>query len=101
MFNQLFFRSDALTRQLSAPLVYERGQYLNHWATLGMSRRTLREKARLLLFIEECLRLDQRASGPASADNVGIHSTPTGFAPDAGISGRSLVVSSVEQRLRT
>jgi len=28
MFNQLFFRSDALTRQLSAPLVDERRQYL-------------------------------------------------------------------------
>jgi hypothetical protein len=28
MFNQLFSRSDALTRQLSAPLVDERRQYL-------------------------------------------------------------------------
>jgi hypothetical protein len=28
MFDQLFFRSDALTRQLSAPLVDERRQYL-------------------------------------------------------------------------
>src|SRR5438876_380943 len=28
MFNQLFFRSDALTRQLAAPLVDERRQYL-------------------------------------------------------------------------
>ena len=27
MFEQLFFRSDALTRQLSAPLVGERRQY--------------------------------------------------------------------------
>jgi hypothetical protein len=29
MFNELFFRSDALTRQLSAPLVEERRQYLD------------------------------------------------------------------------
>ena len=59
MFSQLFFRSDALARQLSAPLVYERGQYPNHCAAQGMSRSTLREKARLLLSIAECLRLDE------------------------------------------
>ena len=49
MFDQLFFRSDALTRQLSAPLVDERRQYLTQCAAQGMSRRTLRMKARLLL----------------------------------------------------
>jgi hypothetical protein len=32
--DQLFFRSDALTRQLSAPLVDERGQYLTHCPAL-------------------------------------------------------------------
>jgi site-specific recombinase XerD len=32
MFDQLFFRSDALTRQFSAPLVDERQQYLAHCA---------------------------------------------------------------------
>jgi len=41
MFSQLFFRSDALARQLSAPLVYERGQYLNHCAAQGMSGQDL------------------------------------------------------------
>jgi hypothetical protein len=51
MFNQLFFRSDALTRQLSAPLVDERRQYLAHCAAPGMSKCTLRMKARLLPFI--------------------------------------------------
>jgi len=50
MFNQLFFRSDALTRQLSAPLVDERRQYLAHCAAQGMSMYTLRMKARLHLF---------------------------------------------------
>ncbi len=28
MFNQLFFRSGALARQVSAPFVYERSRYL-------------------------------------------------------------------------
>jgi hypothetical protein len=60
MFNQLFFRSDALTRQLSAPLIDERRRYLAHCATQGMSRRTLRIKARLLLSIAEYLELSAR-----------------------------------------
>ena len=52
MFNQLFFRSDALTRQLSAPVVEERRQYLAECASQGMSRTTLRAKSLLLLSIE-------------------------------------------------
>jgi len=52
MFDQLFFRSDALTRQLSAPL-----QYLALCAAQGMSKCTLEVKARLLLSIAEYLRL--------------------------------------------
>lgn len=60
MFDQWFFRSDALTRQLSAPLVEERSQYLGRCANQGMSRGTLREKARLLLSIAEYLRLADR-----------------------------------------
>jgi site-specific recombinase XerD len=57
MFDQLFFRSDALTRQLSAPLVDERRQYLAECAAQGMSKCTLRVKARLLLSIAKYLRL--------------------------------------------
>ena len=49
MFDQLFVRSDALTRQFSAPLVDERRRYLAHCAEQGMSRSTLRLTARLLL----------------------------------------------------
>ena len=60
MFDQLFFRSDALTRQLSAPLVDERRQYLAQCAAQGMSKGTLRMKARLLLSIAEYLRLADR-----------------------------------------
>jgi len=60
MFNQLFSRSDALTRQLSAPLVDERRQYLAQCAAQGMSKCTLRMKARLLLSIAEHLRLSHR-----------------------------------------
>jgi len=61
MFDQLFFRSDALTRQLSAPLVNERRQYLVQRAAQGMSTETLRTKARLLLSIAEYLRLADRS----------------------------------------
>lgn len=60
MFDQLFFRSDALTRQLSAPLVDERRQYLAQCAAQGTSKCILRVKARLLLSIAEYLRLAKR-----------------------------------------
>jgi integrase/recombinase XerD len=60
MFDQLFFRSDALTRQFSAPLVDERQQYLAHCAKQGTSKRVLRLKARLLLSITKYLRLADR-----------------------------------------
>ena len=43
MFDQLFVRSGALTRYLSAPLVDERRQYLTHCAVQGMSKSTLGE----------------------------------------------------------
>jgi hypothetical protein len=66
MFNQLFFRSEALTRQLSAPLVDERRQYLAHCAAQGMSKCTLRLKARLLLLIAEYLRLAERPNDAIS-----------------------------------
>jgi hypothetical protein len=45
MFNQLFFRPDALARQVSAPVVYERSRYLTHCAAQGMSKSILRGKA--------------------------------------------------------
>jgi site-specific recombinase XerD len=60
MFSQLFFRSGALARHLSAPLVHERGQYLNHCAAQGMSRKNLRGKAWILLSTVEYLRLAER-----------------------------------------
>jgi hypothetical protein len=44
MLNRLFFRSDGLTRQLSAPLVNERRQYLAQCAAQGMSKHTMRMK---------------------------------------------------------
>lgn len=56
MLEQLFFRSDALTRHLSAPLVHERGQYLAHCAAQGISRSTLRAK-RLRARIEAPIRI--------------------------------------------
>ena len=39
MFDQLFFSSDALTRQLSAPLVDQRRQYLAQCLAQGMPDR--------------------------------------------------------------
>src|SRR4029077_2945297 len=60
MFNRLFTRSDALTRQLSAPLVEERRRYLAQCAAEGMSMETLRMKSRLLLSIVKYLRLGHR-----------------------------------------
>src|SRR6201999_564187 len=60
MFSQSFFRSGALARHLSAPLVHERGQYLNHCAAQGMSRKNLRGKAWILLSTVEYLRLAER-----------------------------------------
>jgi integrase/recombinase XerD len=60
MFSELFFCSGTLARQMSAPLVYERVEYLNHCAAQGMSRKTLRAKARLILSIAEFLRLADR-----------------------------------------
>lgn len=75
MFSQLFFRSDALARQLSAPLVYERGQYLTHCAAQGMSKSILRGKARLLISITECLRLADRPYDTISLPEIKIAAT--------------------------
>jgi integrase/recombinase XerD len=89
MFNQLFFRSDALARQLSAPLVYERGQYLNHCAAHGMFRSTLREKARLLLSIAECLRLDGRPDDKISLPEINTAATRWSRHNRRSLKGRS------------
>jgi hypothetical protein len=70
MFDQLFFRSDALTRQLSAPLVAERRQYLALCAAQGMSKCTLEVKARLLLSIAEYLRLADRPNDRISLPEI-------------------------------
>jgi len=69
MFAQLFC-SDALIRQLSAPLIDERRQYLAHCAEQGMSRSTLRTKARLLLSIAKYLRLHRRPNDAISLPEI-------------------------------
>jgi hypothetical protein len=66
MFDQLFFRSHALSRHLSAPLVGERCQYLDQCAKQGMATSTLRDKARILLSIMKYLRLADRLNDPIS-----------------------------------
>ena len=60
MFNRLFVRSDALTRQRSAPLADERRQYLVNCKDQGTSQSTLRTKARMLLPIADYLKLAHR-----------------------------------------
>jgi hypothetical protein len=60
VFTQLFSRSDAIARHLSAPFVYERSQYLNHCVAHGFSRKNLRRKAWILLSTVEYLRLAER-----------------------------------------
>ena len=70
MLEQLFSRSDALARQLSAPLIDERRRYLSQCAAQGMARRTLRVKARLLLSITEYLRLAERSYDPITIREI-------------------------------
>ncbi len=70
MFDQLFFRSDALTRQLSAPLVDEHRQYLAQCAAQGMTRSTLQMKARLLLSVAEYLSLAERPNDTISLPEI-------------------------------
>jgi integrase/recombinase XerD len=70
MFDQLFVRSETLTRYLSAPLVDERRQYLTHCAVQGMTKSTLEAKARLLLSIAEYLRLAARSSDTISLSEI-------------------------------
>src|SRR5437667_1920743 len=70
MFNQLFVRSKALTRQLSAPLNEERRQYLTHCAVQGMTKSTLEAKARLLLSIAEYLKLADRPSDTITLSEI-------------------------------
>jgi integrase/recombinase XerD len=70
MFNRLFVRSDALTRQLSAPLADERRRYLADCEEQGMSKSTLRSKARILLSIADYLKLAHRPPGQISMQEI-------------------------------
>jgi len=87
MFDQLFVRSEALIRYLSAPLVDERRQYLTHCAVRGMTKSTLEAKARLQLSIAEYLRLADRPSTRSASQKsrkrqhdgaitIGLHDKP-------------------------
>jgi site-specific recombinase XerD len=60
MFERLFKRPRALTRQRNGPLAEERLRYLVHCAEQQMSRRTLRGIAIYTLIIAEALRLADR-----------------------------------------
>jgi len=62
MFDQIFERSDALRRQLAAPLREERAAYLRHSAEGGATRGSLRRLAQHLLVITERLNLQSDGS---------------------------------------
>jgi integrase/recombinase XerD len=70
VFNRLFVRSDALTRQVSAPLADERRQYLANCEEQGMSGSTLRSKARTLLSITNYLKLGHRPEDQISVQEI-------------------------------
>jgi integrase/recombinase XerD len=70
VFNRLFVRSDALTRQRSAPLAHERRQYLAKCEEQGMSKNTLRSKARILLSISDYLKLAHRPQDQISIQEI-------------------------------
>jgi integrase/recombinase XerD len=70
VFNRLFVRSNALTRQLSSPLADERRQYLANCEEQGMSKSTLRSKARMLLCITNYLKLAQRPQDEVSLQEI-------------------------------
>jgi integrase/recombinase XerD len=70
VFNRLFFRSDALTRQLSAPLADERRRFLATCEEQGMSQSTLRSKARILLSIADYLKLAHQPQGQISMQEI-------------------------------
>src|ERR1700678_657217 len=102
MLEQLFFRSDALTRQLSAPLTDERCRYLSECAAQGMARRTLRMKARLLLSITEYLRLAERSYGPITiaeikkaANRWSSHNWPSSKSSYAKLSREGFITQAV------
>lgn len=70
MFNRLFVRSDALTRQLSAPLADERRRYLAHCEEQGMTKSTMRSKARILLSIADCLKFAYRRQDQITVQEI-------------------------------
>jgi site-specific recombinase XerD len=71
VFSRLFVRSDALTRQLTAPLADERQQYLANCEEQGMSAKTLRRKARILLSVANYLKLAHRPDDQISVQEIG------------------------------
>jgi integrase/recombinase XerD len=68
--NRLFFRSDALARQFSAPLVAERERYLAKCEEQGMSDSTLRARARSLISIAKNLKLADRPNDQISLQEI-------------------------------
>jgi hypothetical protein len=71
VFNRLFVRSDALNRQLSAPLADERRHYLANCEEQGMSHKTLRSKARILISIANHLKTAYRPSEQMTLQQIG------------------------------
>ena len=60
MFDRLFERSCALTRQCTGALPKERERFLGHLADQGMAKTTMRVAAEYLLIVERLLHLEAR-----------------------------------------
>lgn len=70
MFDRLFTRPVALARHRAGPLVEERLAYLGHLASKGISYRTLREVAQILLSVARRLGLADRPGEGIRHDEI-------------------------------
>jgi site-specific recombinase XerD len=70
MFDQLFRCPHALSRQSAGPLLQERLRYLEHLASLGMARSSLRTAACYVLAAAECLRVAERPGEAIAGDEI-------------------------------
>jgi integrase/recombinase XerD len=84
MFDQLFRCPHALSRQSAGPLLQERLGYLEHLASLGMARSSLRTAACYVLAAVECLRLAERPGEVIAGDEIESQAARWADVPHSG-----------------
>jgi integrase/recombinase XerD len=84
MFDQLFRSPHALSRQSAGPLLQERLRYLDHLASLGMARSSLRTAACHVLAAVESLRLAERPGAASAGDEIEHQATLWAAEPHSG-----------------